>query len=837
MKVSHFYKASACKQAAAFSHILWNMKSRNAILKEAIRIMCQRLSSGVSTEEIADELNRFLSERYTPDIFDFPRIKDKYLYEDSFILKRFLDWYRSAAAETVAADISCTFEDSDVQLKQNVNLIFRSTDGTYTGLVIFFSKRTFSMRGRSLHTNVSTRLEMLVPKFCLEGQYPGIKIACAVLELSEDKHGLLPVFNDDGKKQSNLMLPKWNSSEYDSNVLKQKIVEVYNTPVSKNCSICLHASLCKQRRLTHTEQSDSVATSEPDSDKPSVKVSSFTDEQNRVISFNEGALLVCAPPGSGKTACLVGRTKHLIDSGVHPENILLITFANKAAEELKTRIVGSKGGSQPTITTLNALGYSILRHNQNALGRKVSLLTTSDELRLIDSLLTSMPLIKGFNYSVKGGSYGVLNTALNRAHDYWASGKIPSDCGEDFIEFAETLRQMELSRNAITFDEQISMAVDLLNSNPEIRERYNRIWRYVMVDEFQDIDSRQEAFIELLAGSGNIVAVGDDDQSIYGFRNGTNKYMHEFGSNFPGAKRIVLSKNFRSSESIVSLSDGLIRENSVRIDKEIKAVVSGGINPELYRSSDANTLKTLIDNVLSKGFGYGDIAIIGRKNAILETLQKELKDVPSYLAKNRLIDEPLFVAILSSLSYCLSGGSDRESLLKLELALTNLDIEQLSMDISGECFQLIRDILSFTEKAIIDGITAESYVRAVSEMLSLSGSTVEETILTIIEKKNIRKIDDFSLELQFMVHSGDEIKTDPADAEQKVTLITSHESKGREWPVCIVINADDYDAVEEDRRLLYVALTRAKKVLYICSTDGKPTLINNFFVNGHLKVG
>ena len=304
-------------------------------------------------------------------------------------------------------------------------------------------------------------------------------------------------------------------------------------------------------------------------------------------------------------------------------------------------------GCVQSVFRLNRLAYVVLPNG-------VSLLTKVTQMELIKALLSIRQPLKGIKYTQEFGRNGLYNTVCSKLEKYLQSESPEAfffkekTLGTDFLQFAEDFRSIVKERGFISFDEQVTLCNELFNHYPDLLKIYQNVYKYVMVDEFQDINADQAAFIYSIAEHKNLVVVGDDDQSIYEFRGASNRFMLNFATDFPGAKTIVLQDNFRSVQPLVNAAQALIKNNRQRIAKNIRSNRSGGMKPTIISDTSSKAFSDLISKLHDEGIEYSDIAILSTKNAPLEDLKRQLS-VPCVLAKSLLRHDPLFLLIYDCL--------------------------------------------------------------------------------------------------------------------------------------------------------------------------------------------
>ena len=746
-----------------------------------------------------------------------------------------------AADVQASVSVDCVLEDGSRDLCCNIPLVTQSASG-YNAYLISFKTANKSYGGKSVHTAISTDLYAMVAKYGLERTYPNICIHSVYLLNEDDTEDTIrPALNICRTKKSNVFSQLYEDYYENGTFMFDFFLEIINQvksqPIPYSCNECRNMQMCNaQTARSHV----SKETFPVQSEKASYHVPTFTKKQNEVVCHNLGPMLVCAGPGSGKTATLVGRTQRLITHGVIPECMLIITFTNKAAGELLERCASfCSSGSYPKISTINALGYEILKDNVKELGFVPVLLDSVTQMQIVQALLMTMKPLHGFNYNREYGKYGLYKTVCRKLDAYLTASspehffQSERELGTDFKEFAEKYKEIIKENGFISFDDQVTLCNRLFEDHPDILIQYQNLYQYVMVDEFQDINSAQAVFIYAIAKHGNIVAVGDDDQSVYGFRGASNRYMIDFSNHFPTAKTVVLDENFRSTQYIVDASQRLISNNRARIPKNIRCHGNVGINPIIVNGASPQEIEAIVRQCMDIGKAYSDIAIISTRNAPLELLHQQL-DLPTVLAKSYLKDDMLFLSVYDTLHiayhlsdvrtiyhfFLLNGieikqfeqGSDLLQWIKDTYADLS-DFNYYSTFRNGDAiYDILRKLSNLIYLSQSD-ISPDIYVQNTAYLLNLYSSEALNALTSLISDNQLLSLTSLYEHMDYMIKFDDETRLDHP-AANAILLITSHESKGREFPVVIMFN-DYKEEGEEARRLFYVSMTRAKERLYI----------------------
>lgn len=850
MQVSKVYRALKCEKLAMFD-TLSTKKSRNLVLYEQIREIADMLQNKTEKEEILTKVEENLEKQYEENWFPFPWQRKITIENDIFIFRRFLNFFDNSLTVVEANRFVSIAEKTlcvdDKELSCNVPIIAQTPSGNHVAFHIFFKAADKSPGGKSIHTSTNTDLYSMVTKYALEKEFPNIEIELIYLCREDDtiEHMSDSLVRCNTKK-SNIFVNKFENLYEDNNFNQELCLTLINSALSQKMKHSCYD--CDKKGACTTPSIDTIRNFTRMCKDSSYKVPNYTEEQQEVVNHIDGPLVVSAPPGSGKTAVLVGRIKNLVIHGVMPESILAIGFTNEAVNELANRCEEFAIGSK--FSTINALGYEILQANEHIVG-KMELLSPANQVEIVKKLISVMnkPL-SGFKYGMEYGKNGLYKTVANKIEAYIkASDKdaflIKNKLDNSFSNLVSDYLSIVKAKGYITFDEQVILCNKLFRDYPEVANSYSNLYKYVMVDEFQDISLEQAEFISTIAAHENLVVVGDDDQGIYGFRGGSNKFLIEFSKRY-ACKTIVLSNNFRSTQEIVQASQSLISNNEIRIPKKVIANGGHGTKPMIINGVSSAVMDNIIEHCVSKGYAYGDIAIISTKNAILEEYKETLAS-PCILAKSYLIHDPLFVVIKSLLE--LNSNIDNDfamyqlmSVLGVETVglkksseslyrtyLSTYGFNDTPLDHKATKEEKPLELIKMMDLFIKEGYKADVIVRAIAFNLSVDGSPSEDSFLSLLETEKIENITLLADKMDYMVRFEDETRV-PVEQGDKVLLITSHDSKGREFPVVIMI--DDYsENSEEGRRLFYVAMTRAKKELYVCKSLVSQTDYTNEFMN------
>ncbi len=601
--------------------------------------------------------------------------------------------------------------------------------------------------------------------------------------------------------------------------------------------------------------------------------------QYEAVTTHLGPLLVLAGAGTGKTRVITFRIASLLHEGVDPSSILAVTFTNKAAKEMKERVKELLGFHPKgiTISTFHSLGVRILRTDSEALGLRTNftIYDSSDQQSLLRGILRD---IRG---AVTSSDVRSVQSAISLAKNRFQDSDDLIDEAEDDWEIliARAFARYEehlFSMNAVDFDDLIRLPVKLFKNNSEIRDKYQGQFRFVMVDEYQDTNGSQYRFTQSLVGAErNICVVGDDDQSIYGFRGAEMDKILKFERDFPGAKVIKLEENYRSTASILSLANRVISENSERYPKELKSTLGVGEPIEWVDTKDE---PSEVDYVLRKiseikrttKARYEDFVILMRSafqarpfeeklrlRQIPYTLvggqsyydRKEIKDVLGYWnVLSNPHDDVSFLRIVNTPK----RGIGPTAIKKLDTFARSKNISvyesiffasqgqgdfpprmRASLKLLAEAFAKARDFKEEEDygqmcRTLLDEICYKEYLHELyPDPLTVQSrwAAVEELCRGVEKWQEDNPGQSFSRYMEALMLQTQDEQAD--DDRRGVTLMTLHSAKGLEFPVAFLVGTEEEilphkksieqgdRAVEEERRLLYVGITRAQRRLFI----------------------
>lgn len=578
--------------------------------------------------------------------------------------------------------------------------------------------------------------------------------------------------------------------------------------------------------------------------------------QREAVQSIDGPLLVLAGAGAGKTRVIAHRVLEIVRRGARPSEALAITFTNKAAGEMRERVQallakhGQAGSGAPFVSTFHSLGLSIIKEHHKLLGykRTPAIYDRADCLREVKNALKAVGevefeprMVLGAISRAKGDGL-TLGEYAQRAQNFRERGIAAA-----WVLYEKTLRE----DGAVDFDDLLLKAVQVLEKHPEIRATYHKRWRYMLVDEYQDTNVIQEKLAELLVGpERNICVVGDPDQTIYGWRGAKIENILQFERKYPNAKSVILEENYRSTKNILDAANELIANNPNRPFKNLLTQKQAGEKISLYIAGDGGDealfIARKIGELRAEGARPQDMAVLYRANfqsrALEEKLleanipyqvvgtrffeRKEVKDALSFVRAaltetpadlGRVIDTMPGLGKVTKLKI-LSGQADalpakmRERVAGMHALLNKIRAGAESMLPS----HILRMALveSGMEKALKeDKLEGGERLENLAELVSLASRYDKLPVPEGLEQ---------FLESAALASDQDEIK----EEQNRVRLMTVHAAKGLEFPYVFIVGLEEglfpyardeegTSGIEEERRLMYVALTRAQKKLYL----------------------
>ncbi len=587
----------------------------------------------------------------------------------------------------------------------------------------------------------------------------------------------------------------------------------------------------------------------------------MTWAQRRAIEHGAGPALVLAGPGSGKTLVITYRVRHLIERwGISPSNILVITFTRAAAEEMEERFLQLARGAGAAVTfgTFHSVFFRMLRHAYRYDAGNILKEEEKSALmhRLVAGLQMDLEDLSEFANGVLE-EIGCFKNSRMPLSEY-----MPQNCGKAMFDRLYAGYEAELRRlNKIDFDDMLLMTWELLSQRPDICRMWQRKYEYILIDEFQDINQVQYDIIRLLAGERqNLFIVGDDDQSIYRFRGARPEIMLGFQKDYPGAVQIVLDRNFRSTENIVRASENLIVHNKIRYEKDIQAVKDAGepvviIECENLQAENEELIEKIKMHVQS-GASYSDIAILYRTNTAARAVVEKLVsyNLPFY-TRDRLqnIFQHWVAKDIFAYLEMAEGDNSRSTFLQVmnrpnryihREALTSevVHFEELKNFYKDKDWMVER-IVSLEKDLLLlgkmrpfaainyirKGIGYDGYIEAYAGYRQLKPDEFYEILDGLMESAAaFDTLEEWKKHIAEYTRQLQEQSRKKQENANAVTLTTMHSAKGLEYSIVFVVDVNESviphhraveeEDIEEERRLFYVAVTRAKAYLYLLYT-------------------
>ena len=592
-------------------------------------------------------------------------------------------------------------------------------------------------------------------------------------------------------------------------------------------------------------------------------ITDLNEQQQIAVTTTEGPLLVIAGAGSGKTRVLTTRIAYLInDLGIDPSNVLAITFTNKAAKEMKERVVNMLGpiAYKIQISTFHSFGLNVIRDNYALLGYKKEFTILDSD----DSLLIVKRIIKDMNLDPKiYNPKAIRNRISSLKNDMVSPDEFSKFAMSDYdnitVEVYRKYQSKLETNNSLDFDDLLLKPIELFNSHKEILTEYQERFKYILVDEYQDTNEVQYMLTKMLAAKNkNICVVGDESQSIYAFRGSNYRNILNFEKDYKGSNIILLEQNYRSTKTILNAANDVIKNNKQRKDKNLWTENDEG-DKIIYRKcldekDEALYITREINKLVADGTDYEDIVVLYRTNAqsrnIEEALlrenipykvigsfyfynRKEIKDLISYLkliynndddvSLARVINTPKRGIGVKSIEQLvltanITGSSMFDSIVsgkELKFKEMILDLQKKSESLS--LTELVEEVLTVT--GLRNELEAEQSLEAEARLENLE--EFKSITKNFEERNGIISLSEFLEEIS-LVSDVEEYK----DNTNVVTLMTIHSAKGLEFDNVFVAGMEEGvfphsrcqtsdDELEEERRLCYVAITRARKKLWL----------------------
>ena len=590
----------------------------------------------------------------------------------------------------------------------------------------------------------------------------------------------------------------------------------------------------------------------------------LNNKQKEAVDITDGPLLILAGAGSGKTKVLTTKVAYLVlDKNIDPSNILAITFTNKAAKEMKERILDMVGmiGYKIQISTFHSFGLSILRKHYEKLGlnQNFTILDGDDSNIIIKNILKDMNCEENYK-----GIKSAISSCKNELIDsYIYERYVNTEYDQIVLEVYQKYEKRLKLNNCVDFDDLLMLPIVLFRQNKEILLEYQEQYKYVLVDEYQDTNEAQYLLTKMISSKyKNICVVGDDSQSIYSWRGSNYKNILNFERDYPDCKTILLEQNYRSTKTIINASNSVIKNNVNRKDKNLWTDNEEGklieYHTAMNEKDEAYYVIKQINNLLDNGYKLKDMAILYRTNAQSRNFEDEL-----------LLSNIPYKVVGSVYFYNRKEIKDLMAYLKLiynkddDVSLSRI-INVPKRKIGKVTLNNLKEKADLGNKSLYDVIESGKeleFKKLIEELRSLKDEmTLTKFVETILEKTGLIKEleDEKTLESEIRIENLEEFKTITYQFEEKygiisledflaevslvaditeyrdntdaVTLMTIHLAKGLEFDNVFIVGLEESifphfnsfgsnEQLEEERRLCYVAMTRAKKKLWLLNAE------------------
>ena len=604
-------------------------------------------------------------------------------------------------------------------------------------------------------------------------------------------------------------------------------------------------------------------------------IEKLNNEQKKAATFKDGPCLVIAGAGSGKTKVLTTRIANLIENGVKPYNILAITFTNKAAGEMRERVNNIINAHDAFIGTFHSFGLKIIRENSALfnLTSAFTLIDTEDQTSIIKKIM------KDLNITDKMISPAFIKSKIsfiknNMLSESEIANFLISENEKIAVKIYYEYEKILKRNNTLDFDDLLKKPVELFNSNKEVLEKYQDKFKYILIDEYQDTNEVQYKLVKLLSKKYlNLFVVGDPSQSIYAFRGANYQNILNFEKDFKGCTVIKLPQNYRSTQTILDAANEVISHNKQRKDLDLFSDLGQGVKIKYIRTfNDSMENKRVVDEIqklCEEGYNRKDMAIFYRTNAQSRSIEdalvkanipykvfgsfyfykrKEIKDLLAYL---KLIANPSDDVSLERVINEPKRKIGDKTIENLREKAGSLNISMFEAIDSGkelEFKNLILNLIEISKDTSITGLIDKTLELSKMKETYENDKSLESDIRleNLMEFRSVSEtyeketgnvnLSDFLMEVS-LVSDAAEYSLD-ADA---VTLMTVHSAKGLEFKIVFIIGLEenimpiskalyDDEELEEERRLMYVAITRAKEKLYLLNA-GRRMLYGNMQVN------
>lgn len=594
-----------------------------------------------------------------------------------------------------------------------------------------------------------------------------------------------------------------------------------------------------------------------------MKLDTLNNMQLEAVKTTEGPLLVLAGAGSGKTKVLTTRIAYLVEElGVDPSNILAITFTNKAAKEMKERVVQMLGrlGYEIQMSTFHSFGLSILKEHYDKLGYKSNFTILDSE----DSLTIVKKIMKESGYDIKEYNPKAVRSKISGAKNELVDSKeYDRIAATDFERVVANVYQKYehklLINNSVDFDDLLTFPIILFRTYPEVLKSYQEKFKYILIDEYQDTNEAQYILTKMISAKyQNICVVGDDSQSIYSWRGANYRNILNFEKDFKNAKTILLEQNYRSTKNILEAANDVIKNNKMKKEKNLWTDNEEGLKIKYHKASnekeEAEYVTKEIYKLLSEEIPASSIAVLYRTNAQSRNMEEAL------------LKENIPYKVVGSF-YFYNRKEIKDLISYLKLIYNTYDDASLERIINVPKRGIgLKTIENINRKALLEGCSLYDAIESGKELEfkkiieelkeKVESCSLTELVDIVLEKTGMKKEleDEDTMEADIRLENLEEFKTITKNFEEKnglisleeflaeislvsdieehknnsdvITLMTVHSAKGLEFDYVFIIGLEEgifphnnslfeSEALEEERRLCYVAITRARKNLYL----------------------
>ncbi len=832
-------EARKCSKGYALSKLHLNYHggavSTRSVIAKALEVVKEGFVAGRNRKEVLGEVWYELS--------DYPVRKDDLVaaseQEKTKAYRRIeaMTEYLWAQPGKRRKDVYFSFDVDGVSFKDKADLVLENEGEPVRAIVFESGVSPYSSRAKKQenHSSRCIGVNMLV----------AVGYAAAevwYLKSKDENKDNIPPF--EVKKEKNIV-----TATVDAEEAKAYLLSVIRNTDCGDCKSCRHHSVCKIREVRVDKESKSGANHNPQ----------FTAEQQKAVEHREGPMALIAVPGAGKTTVLVHRLLAMLKEGISAKDALFVTFTKKAAGEIRERIEAllPEGAEVPEIYTFNALGYTLLKENPTLVGKRVKIADENDIKDLVRQVLDEAALegvyLQNTSYAGAYLEFGIVGRLAG-----WFE-EIASVGAEEFTErrgskiadldgvlsLYQRYEKLFKKSGFITFDEQITLVNEIFRKYPKVAEKVAERFRYIMVDEYQDTNEAQEAMIYTIAKHHeNIMVVGDEDQNIYKWRGGNSAYLLDFKNRFPSAEVVIMNDNFRSNNQILVASNSVIGVNQNRYEKSLRGHKDASFPPLYFQNATDGTLHDVVVKLLRQ-YKPGEIAILARTNRRFEEVERILGGVVKMSTpKDYLIEDAVFEMVYDVLTLynnlkddvalyrCLYrlGVTEFPQKASSQIPLydairetePHFSLERLDIK-AMQCYEGVEltPMLS-AGKVLLSALKKMQYFRTMEEVFASVADTfgfpknhkVVENMLDTCDEHAFVKVADLYAYMRNMVLFRSTRRVGYGAAEDAISLLTGHDSKGQEFPVVIIYGAEDFaGGTEEDNCLLYVAMTRAKNTL------------------------